>query len=224
MKAGADKSSVTAATDGPRTRLSLASRQSMGAATNANRQSLGGRSLHTGKDTTSNNNNNSNASTAVSRTSMSGRRSSTHSRPSSLHSSASSVRSDPRPMHDKSYLKEQINKIIVYCTTHHYDRPLSPKLLLSPSAKDFKHLMLFLFIQVDPNFAFGSSVEDDIKRYMKLLGYPFSISKNALQAAGTPHTWPALLLMMAWIVDFLVVSSHPHTLNTNNTYSNTTAF
>jgi kinetochore protein NDC80 len=113
-------------------------------------------------------------------------------------------------MHDKAYLKEQINHIILYCTAHHYDRPLSPKLLLSPSAKDFRHLMLFLLQQVDPNFAFTANVEEDIKRYMKLLGYPFNISKNALQAAGTPHTWPALLLMMSWIVDFLNVSSSFH--------------
>ena len=106
-------------------------------------------------------------------------------------------------MHDKAYLKEQIHKIILYCISHQFDRPLSPKLLLSPTAKDFRHLMLFFFQQVDPNYAFGPSVEEDIKRTMKLLGYPFALSKNALQAAGTPHTWPALLLMMAWIVDVL---------------------
>ena len=184
--------------------LPSASRLSMGAKRSLARPSLSGRRSSLHSTAVSSGRLSLSSSAAASASGAGGRRSSTHSRPSSLHgSSSSSVRSDPRPLHDKAYLKEQVHKIILYCIAHAYDRPLSPKLLLSPTAKDFRHLMLFFFQQVDPNFAYGSCVEDDIKRTMKLLGYPFSLSKNALQAAGTPHTWPALLLMMSWMVDFL---------------------
>jgi hypothetical protein len=33
-------------------------------------------------------------------------------------------------------------------------------------------------------------VEEAIPAIFKQLGYPFSISKTAVYAAGTPHTWP----------------------------------
>ena len=66
--------------------------------------------------------------------------------------------------------------------------------------------MLWLIQRVDSSYEWsegGKEVEEDIKRVMRLFGYPFSISKNALIAAGTPHTWPSLLVMLGWLVDFL---------------------
>ena len=184
-------------------------RLSMGAKRSVGRPSMSGRrsSLHSSAVNAASAGRPSLSASTSGASAASGRRSSTHSRPSSvLGASAlsSSVRSDPRPLHDKGYVKEQIHKIILYCMAHAYDRPLSPKLLLSPSSRDFRHLMSFLLQRIDPNFAFSAQPEDDIKRVMKALGYPFPLSKNALQAAGTPHTWPALLLMMAWMVDFLL--------------------
>ena len=35
--------------------------------------------------------------------------------------------------------------------------------------------------------------------------YPFSISKTALVAVGSPHTWPSLLASLIWLVDLLSV-------------------
>jgi kinetochore protein NDC80 len=37
----------------------------------------------------------------------------------------------------------------------------------------------------------------------KILGYPFNISKTALVAAGSPHTWPTLLLATTWLIELL---------------------
>ena len=147
------------------------------------------------------------ASSNTSRHSLSSRNSLSHpSRPSSLTHSSTSTRGDPRPIHDKSYLKAEIQKIIAYAATNHYHNPLSVKVLTSPSSKDFKALMLWLVQRVDGSFEWtdgGKEVEDDIKRVMRLFGYPFNVSKNAIIAAGTPHTWPSLLVMIGWLVDFL---------------------
>lgn len=147
------------------------------------------------------------------------RRSSVHGgRPSSIHGSLSTnpgIRSDPRPISDKAFQKEAIAKIILYCSTHNYDKPLAPKALTGPSAKDFKSLCLFLFRRIDPMYDWSQSInqpnsqtapltpEEDIKKFLRWIGYPFNVSKNALQAAGTPHTWPALLAMLSWLVDLL---------------------
>lgn len=37
----------------------------------------------------------------------------------------------------------------------------------------------------------------------KRLRYPFSISKTALVAVGSPHTWPPLLAALTWLVELL---------------------
>jgi kinetochore protein NDC80 len=35
------------------------------------------------------------------------------------------------------------------------------------------------------------------------MGYPYPISKTALVAAGSPHTWPALLAALTWLMEHL---------------------
>jgi kinetochore protein NDC80 len=41
-------------------------------------------------------------------------------------------------------------------------------------------------------------IEDEVPLVFKRLRYPFQISKSALQAVGSPHTWPGLLAALAW--------------------------
>ena len=35
----------------------------------------------------------------------------------------------------------------------------------------------------------------------KAMGYPFTVSKTALVAAGSPHTWPSLLAALTWLME-----------------------
>ena len=145
---------------------------------------------------------------AVDRKSGGGRRSSTG---AGGRSTAPGIRSDPRPIADKNFVKEGIKTLITYLIAHFYQHQIAPKQLSSPSTKDFRNILLFLFQQLDRNFAFGTTdaqgnavvFEEQVKAYMKRFGYPFNISKNALQAAGSPHTWPSLLAMLVWITEFL---------------------
>jgi kinetochore protein NDC80 len=37
----------------------------------------------------------------------------------------------------------------------------------------------------------------------KAMGYPFTVSKTALVAAGSPHTWPSLLAALTWLMERL---------------------
>ena len=46
-------------------------------------------------------------------------------------------------------------------------------------------------------------VEDDIPALYKRLRYPFQISKSALFAVGSPHTWPGLLAALSWLAELL---------------------
>ena len=75
--------------------------------------------------------------------------------------------------------------------------------LSRPSAKDFHNFMTFLLRKVDPSFNTSPKrkFEDDVVVAFKVIGYPFNISKTALVAAGSPHTWPTLLLSITWLIE-----------------------
>lgn len=42
----------------------------------------------------------------------------------------------------------------------------------------------------------------------KAMGYPFAVSKTALVAAGSPHTWPTLLAALTWLMKRLQCMEH----------------
>jgi SMC interacting uncharacterized protein involved in chromosome segregation len=60
----------------------------------------------------------------------------------------SSVRSDPRPLGDKPFQQACIRSLITFLTANGYDHAVSPKLLASPTAKEFMHIVQFLFRKV----------------------------------------------------------------------------
>jgi len=97
------------------------------------------------------------------RPSLSGnRRSSAHSKHSfsgSSSSSSTSIRSDPRPLTDKSYQRELSKKIIIFLTAHKFPHPISQKILASPSSRDFKLILHFLFSFIDGNFNWKNEKE-----------------------------------------------------------------
>lgn len=113
---------------------------------------------------------------------------------------------DPRPISDKAYIKKSINSLYKYLMNSGYDHPITIKSLHLPSAKDFNHIVTFLLQRVDPTFNDGPSsikFEDEVTLAFKTLNYPFTISKTGLVAAGSPHTWPALLAALSWLVELL---------------------
>lgn len=110
---------------------------------------------------------------------------------------------DPRPVSDKAYQHDCIRQLIEYLSTHSYEHPVSPKTLTSPMSKDVFSIVQFLLKQVDPNMKPLGKMEEDVPQLFKHLKYPFQISKSALFAVGSPHTWPGLLAAMNWVVELL---------------------
>ena len=127
---------------------------------------------------------------------------------------------DPRDVKDKSYLLGAIKKMVSYLKSRGYDATaLNIKQLVNgPSGRDFNHIMTFLFRRVDPTFNTPIPIgqknngdvmikfEDEVSMAFKCLGYPFPISKTGLVAVGSPHTWPALIAAIDWLVDVLMVA------------------
>lgn len=65
--------------------------------------------------------------------------------------------------------------------------------------------MTFLLRKIDPlfNTSVKRKFEDEVVVAFKMIGYPFNISKTALVAAGSSHTWPTLLLSITWLIEVL---------------------
>ncbi len=136
------------------------------------------------------------------------------------------MRTDTRPISDKTYFNKCVKNLHSYLEKNNYEHPVRLKDLARPSGKDFHNIMLFLLSRIDKSFynlhystsattnssrsnisndknAPKRKFEDDVAMMFKTLGYPFNISKTALVAAGSPHTWPSLLLAITWLIELL---------------------
>jgi len=119
-------------------------------------------------------------------------------------SAAHAVKADPRPITDKAYQGQCIKQLLQYLTKNGYGYPVSPKSLARPSGKDFSNIVTFMLRKLDPSFQDGNmKFEDEVAMNFKAMGYPYPISKTALVAAGSPHTWPALLAALTWLMEHL---------------------
>ena len=129
------------------------------------------------------------------------RKSSAVDRRQSLMPPSAPAITDPRPISNKAYQQECIKELFSYLQKSGYEHPISHKSLSRPSGKDFSNIVTFMLRRVDPSFQDGTlKMEDEIAMNFKAMGYPFAVSKTALVAAGSPHTWPTLLAALTWLV------------------------
>lgn len=150
------------------------------------------------------------------------------SRRSSIHSTVTAV-SDPRPLSDPGFRNACIRNLIQYLTANGYGHPISPKLMTSPSDKDFFRIFQFLYHKVDPNFKFETTTggnprdfrksmggrADSVKNnetmveqipiLMKTLGYPFKINRSAVISCGSHSNWPKMLGALHFLLDIVTV-------------------
>jgi kinetochore protein NDC80 len=124
-------------------------------------------------------------------------------RRSSAFGKCAGVKADPRPLGDKNFLNACIRTVITYLSTHGYPYAVSPKVLTSPTGKDFTQIVQFLFQRFDPSMKVFGKMEDEVPLFFKRLNYPFQISKSALFAVGSPHSWPSVLAALTWLVELL---------------------
>lgn len=124
-------------------------------------------------------------------------------RSSAFGKGGAGLKADPRPLGDKNFLNACIRTVITYLSTHGYPYAVSPKILTSPTGKDFAQIVQFLFQRFDPSMKVFGKVEDEVPLFFKRLNYPFQISKSALFAVGSPHSWPSVLAALTWLVELL---------------------
>jgi len=119
-------------------------------------------------------------------------------------SSQQQQRADPRPVNDKSFQHQCIKELLSFLLERGYEYPVSAKSLSRPSAKDFTNIATFMLRQIDKDFGRGTmKFEDEVSLNFKVMGYPYTVSKTSLVAAGSPHTWPSLLAALTWLMHHL---------------------
>ncbi|KFV66423.1 Kinetochore protein NDC80, partial [Dryobates pubescens] len=87
---------------------------------------------------------------------------------------------DPRPLHDKAFIQQSINRL----------------------SEDFLKIFTFIYGFLCPSYELpGSKFEEEIPRLFKELGYPFALSKSSMYTVGAPHTWPQIVAALVWLID-----------------------
>lgn len=139
------------------------------------------------------------------------RRSSTYHRQSSIGgflppgvlSGTSTKIKEPRPVKTKEFKELCARNIQTYLMHSGYPHPVSQKTLTNPIKTDFENMFKYLYNNIDPGYQFQKKVEEEVLPLMKGLKYPFadSITKSSLQAVGSMTTWPAMLVMLNWMVE-----------------------
>ena len=80
---------------------------------------------------------------------------------------------------------------------------LSRMNLSRPSVREFEEVATYLFRQLDGNWRPRKRFDEEFVDMLRLLRCPVQISKTALAAAGSAHTWPTILSALAWCVDVI---------------------
>jgi kinetochore protein NDC80 len=80
---------------------------------------------------------------------------------------------------------------------------LAPNIILRPplpAARDilaaFRYLLEYLCFPLPEKEA---NFEEDLLYFLRVIGCPYKLTRSALKAPGTPHSWPPLLSFLHWL-------------------------
>ena len=122
---------------------------------------------------------------------------------------ANNAQKESRPIRDRTFQANCQKEVSDYLTEQRFPQAITPKLLTSPTQKDFQVIFRFLVTElIDPGMVWGKKFDDDCIQVVRDLRYPAyeTVGKTALVAPGTPFNWPPLLAMLAWLVELCRVS------------------
>lgn len=125
------------------------------------------------------------------------------SRGSGVGMRSNGVPKDPRPVSDRSYQQKSIKTVLEFLTERGYPHNITLKILQSPTSKDFFKIYEFIYGFISPKYKISPKPEEEIPRILKLIGYPFLISRTSMFAIGSPHTWPHILVALTFLIELV---------------------
>ncbi|KAF7682597.1 putative kinetochore protein NDC80 [Astathelohania contejeani] len=114
---------------------------------------------------------------------------------------------DQKQIRDKAYQLTCIDTIYNFLINNGYEGPLTTKTLHNTSVKDFQNIFRFIYSFIEEEYEYGARFEEDVIGILRIIRYPYCSEINRSQlVATTPHTWPVILGMLAWLVGLAEIS------------------
>lgn len=116
-----------------------------------------------------------------------------------------SRKEDPRPLTSRPFIEESIQELLVFLHKREIPVDITEKQLRSPTTKDFQNVFTFLVSQSVPySFNPDKTLVDNVTGALRMLSYPYIVSKSALSSVGSSHTWPSLLGVCTWLMQLAI--------------------
>nr|CAB3264239.1 kinetochore protein NDC80 homolog [Phallusia mammillata] len=114
------------------------------------------------------------------------------------------IMKDTRPISDKAFIKKSILSLLHLLESLNYQNPVYAKMLNPPTNRDYQRIFEFLVSHVLGSYSLIGKPDEEMLRVVKDLGYPYSISKSALNNVGTMSAWPHALGLLSWISELVM--------------------
>lgn len=109
-----------------------------------------------------------------------------------------------RNVRDKAHQAQCVSEILDFLARKEYDLPVSVSSLSNPSLKEFQSIFRFIHSFISPPFDSGKRFEDEVVAFLRGIKYPYASEINRSQLiAITPHTLPAILAMLSWLISLI---------------------
>uniref|UniRef100_A0A2P2I2K5 Kinetochore protein NDC80 homolog n=1 Tax=Hirondellea gigas TaxID=1518452 RepID=A0A2P2I2K5_9CRUS len=116
-------------------------------------------------------------------------------------------RKDVRPISDLAFKKNCVDKILNFLIESGYCQMdanvLNRKTITCPTTRDFTGIFSFIYGKLVMDYKLPGRFDEEIPKLLLLLQYPVKLPKSAFASVGSPHSWPALLAMLAWLCDIV---------------------
>lgn len=113
---------------------------------------------------------------------------------------------DPRRLKDGNTKNRMGQEIMEFLSHRSFEMEmkcdLTPKIVTSPTQKEFERMFQFIYRCIDPSYRFQKGIDYEGPAALKQLRYPFekTISKTQWTAASSLTTWPTFLGMLHWMM------------------------
>lgn len=122
---------------------------------------------------------------------------------------------DCRPINDKEWQCKTRDCIINFCLANGFANQMLNKKDFPLDSSKYKMMFEFMFGFVDPEYEFssGQQFQQQLPSFLKLIGYPGTVSKSTFQTLGSMHSWPTALAVLHFVLTKAQVSMGLKTIN-----------
>lgn len=119
---------------------------------------------------------------------------------------------DPRPIGERHYTTQCARNVEEYLEARGYPLDVTRRLANAQgiSSREYYEIFKFLANIRDESLKLDGPMDVEIPAAFKKWKYPFEVKKTKLQNIGAPGSWPELIALLAWLVEFIQADEPLH--------------